>query len=52
MVRVAIVHDYFDSIGGGETEMKMLAEGLKGRGHDVVLYCGYNKGFKRSILAA
>lgn len=40
-MKLAICHDFFENIGGGETEMKMLAEGLQNRGHEVVMYTGY-----------
>jgi glycosyltransferase involved in cell wall biosynthesis len=39
-MKIAIIHDYFDTIGGGETEMKMLAEGLAKK-HDVHFYTSY-----------
>lgn len=51
MTKIGIVHDFFDMnmLGGGETEMKMLAEGLKSRGYDVMMFCGYNNGFKMDV---
>lgn len=36
-MKIAIVHDAFETLGGGETEMKMLAEGLS-ENHDVTIY--------------
>jgi glycosyltransferase involved in cell wall biosynthesis len=44
-VKIAVVHDYFETIGGGETEMKMLAEGLA-KTHDVHFYTSY---FNKSL---
>lgn len=42
MSNVAICHDYIgESVGGGETEMKMLSEGLAKK-HNVDFYVGYN----------
>lgn len=39
-MKIAILHDYFEGIGGGETEMKMLAEGLA-RKHEINFYTSY-----------
>ena len=44
-MKIAVVHDFFETIGGGETEMKMLAEGLA-KTHDVHFYTTY---FNKSL---
>ena len=51
-MKLAIIHDYLDrqlGFGGGETEMKMLSEGLQNRGHNITFFCGYNDGFKIDV---